>query len=124
MAVTEFFFSVLQRIIRGDLVFLPHVGNTGFPVFFDLFCLSFQAETFFIQKADLVGQLIPFFKELFMALRAFFFFLLQFFKLFFGCFFFCSKTFDFSLDIFDRFSLFCSFLADFFQGIQNFFFFF
>ena len=124
MAITKFFFSVLQRIIRGNLVFFPHIGNTGFPVFLDLFRLGFQTETFFIQKTDLIGQLIPFFKELFMTLCTFFFFLLQLFKLFFGCFFFCGKALDLYTDILNGFSFLCCFLAAFFQGIQDFFFFF
>jgi len=59
-----------------------------------------------------------------MTLCTFLFFLLQFFKLFPGCFFFCGKTFDLGLDIFDRFSFFCCFLAAFFQRIKDFFFFF
>ena len=121
MPVIHFFFPVLQGIIRSDLVFFPHIGNPCFPVLFDLFCLSLQSEAFFVQKTDLARQLITLFKKLLMAFCALFLFLLPFFQLFCSHLFFCGKAFDLLTDLVDRLSLFCSFLAAFFQRIQNFF---
>ena len=50
LPVCQLLFSVLKGIVRCDFIFLPHVGNLGFPLLFDFFGLTAQTETLFIKQ--------------------------------------------------------------------------
>ena len=79
--IGQLLLSVGKGIVGSDLILLPHIGNTFFPALLQLIHLAFQAETLFVQKADLAGKLISFFKKFFMLSVSLLFLLLPFLQL-------------------------------------------
>ena len=78
--IIKLFLFILQSIIRSDLILLPHVGNPFFPALLQFLHLPLQTVTFFIQKADLSGKLVPLLKELLVTGIFFLFVLLHLFQ--------------------------------------------
>ena len=78
LPVCQLLFSVLKGIVRCDFIFFPHIGNLGFPLLFDFFCLTAQTETLFIKQRCLFREMIPLFEKRLVAGTAFFLFFLPF----------------------------------------------
>ena len=96
LKIIELFFFVRKRVIWSDLILFPHVGDPSFPLFFDLFCLTAQTETFFVQKCGLLRKTVSFFKKCLVAFGSLFLLCLAFLSLY-------KKLFVFFAAVFDRF---------------------
>ena len=79
----QFLRHLNQRLAVGHLVFLPHVIHLGFLLFLQLFLLSGQTVTLFIQQIYTLGKFISFRKKSLMVLAHFFFLFQSLFHLFF-----------------------------------------
>ena len=96
LKIIELFFFVRKRVIWSDLILFPHVGDPSFPLFFDLFCLTAQTETFFVQKCGFLRKTVSFFKKCLVAFGSLFLLCLAFLSLY-------KKLFVFFAAVFDRF---------------------
>ena len=61
--VCKLFLFVLKGIVWRDFIFVPHIGNLGFPVLFQLLHLAFQTVALLIQKGNLAGKFITLFEK-------------------------------------------------------------